>query len=220
MPQVHGAVRDVQTETVRKLEIEMNAVTDNPLVFPDGGAVFSAGNFHGEPIAMAADFMAIALAEIGSISERRIEKLTYPAFSNLPAFLVEDAGLNSGFMLAHVTAAALTSENKGLAHPASVDSIPTSADKEDHVSMGQTAALKLRRTVRNVRRILAIELLAASQAIDFLRPMRSSDALESLHARVRSVVPMWREDRVMADDIQAIERLLVADGSVLVAEVE
>jgi histidine ammonia-lyase len=220
MPQVHGAARDVQIETVRKLEIEMNAVTDNPLVFSGECEVVSAGNFHGEPIAMAADFMAIALAEIGSISERRIEKLTYPAFSNLPPFLVEDAGLNSGFMMAHVTAAALASENKGLAHPASVDSIPTSADKEDHVSMGQTAVLKLRRTVRNVRRILAIELLVASQAVDFLRPLRSSEALESLHARVREVVPMWREDHVMADDIRAVERLLVEDGEDLVTGVE
>jgi histidine ammonia-lyase len=219
MPQVHGAARDVQTETVRKLEIEMNAVTDNPLVFPEDGEVFSAGNFHGEPIAMAADFLAIALAEIGSISERRIEKLTYPAFSNLPPFLVEDAGLNSGFMLAHVTAAALASENKGLAHPASVDSIPTSADKEDHVSMGQTAALKLRRTVRNVRRILGIELLAAAQAVDFLRPLRSSTALEALHSRVRDVVPMWREDHVMGDDLHAIERLLIEEGAELVADI-
>lgn len=220
MPQVHGAARDVLTDTVRKLEVEMNAVTDNPVVFPDTGEVFSAGNFHGEPIAMAADFLAIALAELGSISERRIEKLTYPAFSNLPAFLVEDAGLNSGFMLAHVTAAALASENKGLAHPASVDSIPTSADKEDHVSMGQTAALKLRRTVRNVRRILAIELLAAAQGVDLLRPLRSSPRLERLYEQVREVVPMWREDRVMAADIGAGERLLQTRGAELVADLE
>jgi histidine ammonia-lyase len=219
MPQVHGAARDVLTETVRKLEIEMNAATDNPLIFDDPGEVVAAGNFHGEPMAMAADFLAIALAEIGSISERRIEKLTYPAFSNLPAFLVEGAGLNSGFMLAHVTAASLASENKGLAYPASVDSIPTSADKEDHVSMGQTAALKLRRTVRNVRRILAIELLAACQAIEFLRPLRTSETLEGVYARVREKVPTWREDRVMADDIYAAERLLVESGSELVSSI-
>jgi len=220
MPQVHGAARDVLDDVIRKVEIEINAVTDNPLVFPRAGDVVSAGNFHGEPMAMAADFLAIALAEVGAISERRIEKLTYPAFSGLPAFLVEDAGLNSGFMLAHVTAAALASENKGLAHPASTDSIPTSADKEDHVSMGQTAALKLRRVVRNLRRILAIELLAAAQGIEFARPLRSTEALESLHGRVRERVSMWREDRVMAEDIAAAESLLAQEGETLVVGID
>jgi histidine ammonia-lyase len=218
MPQVHGAARDVLDDVVRKVEIEMNSATDNPLVLLDTGEVVSAGNFHGEPMAMAADFLAIAVCEIGTISERRIEKLTYPAFSGLPAFLVDDPGLNSGFMMAHVTAAALASETKGLAHPASVDSIPTSADKEDHVSMGQTAALKLRRSVRNVRRILAIELLAAAQGVEFLRPLRSSDRLEAVHARLRDEVGMWREDRVMAADIAGAERLLVRDGEELTAD--
>ncbi|HEX6203563.1 MAG TPA: histidine ammonia-lyase, partial [Thermoanaerobaculia bacterium] len=171
MPQVHGAVRDVLADVEAKLGIEMNAVTDNPLVFGldgegdgDGdadGELISGGNFHGEPMALAADVLAIALAELGSISERRTEKLTNTAFSGLPPFLVEEAGLNSGFMIAQVTAAALASENKTLCHPASVDSIPTSADKEDHVSMGMGAALKLGRVVDNVRTILAIELLAA-----------------------------------------------------------
>lgn len=209
MPQVHGAVRDLLSDVERKLAIEMNAVTDNPLVFPETGEVLSGGNFHGEPIAFAADVLAIALAELGSISERRIEKLTNHAFSGLPPFLVKDAGLNSGFMIAQVTAAALASENKSLAHPASVDSIPTSADKEDHVSMGMGAALKLQSVVENVTTILAIELLAAAQGIDLLRPLRSSAALESLHADVRARVPAWDADREMAPDIAIARELLL-----------
>ena len=213
MPQVHGAVRDVLADVEAKLDIEMNAVTDNPLVFGlDGGEeeLVSGGNFHGEPMAIAADVLAIALAELGAISERRTEKLTNTAFSGLPPFLVEDAGLNSGFMIAQVTAAALASENKGLAHPASVDSIPTSADKEDHVSMGMGAALKLGRVVENVRTILAIELLAAAQGIDLLRPLASSPPLEALHAAARARVPRWDDDREMAPDIAAAVDLLAA----------
>jgi histidine ammonia-lyase len=211
MPQVHGAVRDVLDDVERKVAIEMNSVTDNPLVFAGedgGGELVSGGNFHGEPMALAADVLALALAELGSISERRTEKLTNTAFSGLPPFLVEDAGLNSGFMIAQVTAAALASENKVLAHPASVDSIPTSADKEDHVSMGMGAALKLTRIVGHVRIILAIELLAAAQGVDLLRPLRSSPALEAAHAEVRRRVPHWYEDREMAPDIAAAEGLL------------
>jgi histidine ammonia-lyase len=210
MPQVHGAVRDVLADVERKLEIEMNAATDNPLVFAaeGGDAMISGGNFHGEPMALAADFLAIALAELGSISERRTEKLTNDAFSGQPPFLVESAGLNSGFMMAQVTAAALVSENKTLAHPASVDSIPTSADKEDHVSMGMWAALKLRRVAANVRAILAVELLAAAQGVDLLRPLRSTDPLEALHAAVRERVPKWIDDREMAPDLAAAEAYL------------
>ncbi len=208
MPQVHGAVRDVLSDVERKLAVEMNAATDNPLVFPAEGEVLSGGNFHGEPMAFAADFLAIALSELASISERRIEKLTNTAFSGLPPFLVEDAGLNSGFMIAQVTAAALVAENKVLCHPASVDSIPTSADKEDHVSMGMGAALKLATIVGNVRRVLAIELLAAAQGIDLLRPLSSSPPLERLHAAVRGRVPAWHEDREMAPDLAAAEELL------------
>jgi histidine ammonia-lyase len=222
MPQVHGAVRDVLADVEAKLAIEMNAVTDNPLVFGldgngldgdgDGGdaagELVSGGNFHGAPMAIAADVLAIGLAELGAISERRTEKLTNTAFSGLPPFLVEDAGLNSGFMIAQVTAAALASENKGLAHPASVDSIPTSADKEDHVSMGMGAALKLGRVVDNVRTILAIELLAAGQGIDLLRPLASSPPLEALHAALRHRVPRWDDDREMAPDIAAAIELL------------
>jgi len=213
MPQVHGAVRDTLADAERRLAIEMNAGTDNPLVFPGGDgaaeeAALSGGNFHGEPMAMAADFLAIALAELGAISERRIEKLTNGAFSGLPPFLAANAGLNSGFMMAQVTAAALASENKTLAHPASVDTIPTSADKEDHVSMGMWAALKLAQVASNTRRILAIELLAAAQGVDLLRPLRSSAPLEALHATVRAHVARWDDDREMAPDLEVAEQLL------------
>jgi histidine ammonia-lyase len=211
MPQVHGAVRDLLDDVARKLVIEMNAATDNPLVFADSDEMLSGGNFHGEPMALAADILAIALAELGSISERRTEKLTNDAFSGLPPFLVEHAGLNSGFMMAQVTAAALVSENKTLAHPASVDSIPTSADKEDHVSMGMWAALKAGQVVANVRCILAIELLAAAQGIDLLRPLRSSAPLEALHAALRARVARWDHDREMAPDLAAAERFLAGE---------
>ncbi len=211
MPQVHGAVRETLRDAEARLTIEMNSVTDNPLVFAEDDVVLSGGSFHGEPIAMAADFLAIGVAELGAISERRVEKLINAAHSGLPPFLVEHAGLDSGFMIAQVTAAALASENKGLAHPASVDSIPTSADQEDHVSMGMGGALKLRRAVRNTRRILAIELLGAAQGIDLLRPLRSSTTLEQLHARVRNRVAKWDEDRYMAPDIAAAECLLAGE---------
>ncbi len=207
-PQVHGAVRDVLDDVRAKVAIEINAVTDNPLVFPADDEIVSGGNFHGQPMALAADVLGVAMAELAAISERRIEKLTNTAFSGLPAFLVHDAGLNSGFMLAQVTAAALVSENKTLAHPASVDSIPTSADKEDHVSMGMWSALKLQQILGNARHVLAIELLAAAQGIDLLRPLRSSDALEALHAGIREHVPMWEEDREMAADIHAAVEFL------------
>src|SRR5579864_943773 len=212
MPQVHGAVRDLLADVLAKLAIEINAVTDNPLVVElEGSAVLSGGNFHGEPMALAADVLAIGLAELAAISERRIEKLTNAAFSGLPPFLVRDAGLDSGFMLAHVTAAALVSENKGLAHPAAVDSIPTSADKEDHVSMGMGAALKLGRVVDNVRWVLAIELAAAAQGIDLLRPLTSSLPLEALHASIRARIARWDQDREMAPDLAAAAEFLRAD---------
>lgn len=210
MPQVHGAVRDTLADVERRLLVEMNAATDNPLVFAAADEALSGGNFHGEPMALSADFLAIALAELASISERRTEKLTNDTFSGLPPFLVANAGLNSGFMMAHVTAAALVSENKSLAHPASVDSIPTSADKEDHVSMGMWAAIKCREVAANARQVLAIELLAAAQGVDLLRPLRSSEALEALHATVRRVVAPWHEDREMAPDLAAADRLLAS----------
>lgn len=207
-PQVHGAVRDLLGDVERKVVIEMNSVTDNPLIFPEQGDVVSGGNFHGEPMALAADVLAIGVSELGAISERRTEKLTNTAFSGLPPFLVENAGLNSGFMMAQVTAAALASENKGLCHPASVDSIPTSADKEDHVSMGMGAALKLQPVVVNTHRILAIELMAAAQGIDLLRPLRSSDAIEALHEAFRKRVAVLKEDREMAPDLNAAYEFL------------
>lgn len=212
MPQVHGAARDLLEDVERKVTIEINSVTDNPLVFPEGpdghGEVISGGNFHGEPMALAADVLALAVSELGGISERRTEKLTNSAFSGLAPFLVEDAGLNSGFMILQVTAAALASENKTLCHPASVDSIPTSADKEDHVSMGMWAAIKLGQVIENVRRILSIELLAAAQGIDLLRPLRSSEPLEALHGAIRRRVARWSEDREMAPDLAAAVRFL------------
>ncbi len=218
MPQVHGAVRDVLDSVASRVRVEINSVTDNPLVFigPAGEAeVLSGGNFHGEPMALAADSLTIAVAELGSISERRIEKLTNAAFSGLPPFLVREAGLNSGFMIAQVTAAALASENKTLAHPASVDSIPTSADKEDHVSMGLWAALKLHLVVVNVRRILAIEAVGAAQGIDLLRPLRSSSRLEEAHRALRERIAPWTEDRFMAPDLAAAERWLAGDCEAL-----
>jgi histidine ammonia-lyase len=207
-PQVHGAVRDALAFARRTVEIEINAGTDNPMVFADSGELLSGGNFHGAPVALAADLLAIASAQMGAISERRIERLVNPALSGLPAFLAREGGLQSGLMLAHVTAAALASENKVLAHPASVDSIPTSANKEDHVSMGVTAASKAARSIANTGRILAIELLAACQALEFLRPLASSPALEAVHRRVRERVAAWDEDRSPADDIESLAVLL------------
>lgn len=213
-PQVHGAARDAMAFVRRTIEIEMNSATDNPMVFSDGGVLLSGGNFHGEPVAMAADFLAIATAELGGISERRIERLVNPSLSGLPAFLTEDGGLRSGFMMAHVTAAALASENKSLAHPASVDSITTSANKEDHVSMGPIAARKARSVVANVRRILAIEALAAAQAIEFHRPLKTSAALEAVEAALRAEVPNYNADRVMGPEIEAAAEL-VRNGTLL-----
>jgi histidine ammonia-lyase len=208
MPQVHGAVRDLISDAERRLVVEMNSVTDNPLVFAEDGDVLSGGNFHGEPIALAADCLAIGVAELGSISERRVEKLTIATFSGLPPFLAADPGLDSGFMIAQVTAASAVGELRVLAHPASVDSVPTSAGKEDHVSMGMGAALKLRQTLPGWRRILAIELVTAAQAIDLLRPLRSSGPLEALHGALRERVASWREDHPMADDLEAGYRFL------------
>jgi histidine ammonia-lyase len=209
MPQVHGAVRDALDYATRVVATELNSATDNPMVFAEPGELLSGGNFHGEPVAIAADVMAIAVAELGSISERRTERLVNPALSGLPAFLTEDGGLRSGFMIAHVTAAALASENKGLAHPASVDSIPTSANKEDHVSMGVTAARKAARAVANTRRILAVEALAAAQAIDFRRPLATSRPLEAVHARLRRDVPRYDRDRVLAPEIERAAGLVM-----------
>jgi histidine ammonia-lyase len=208
IPQVHGAARDTLEFTARTIGIEINSATDNPMVFADSGELLSGGNFHGEPVALAADFLAIAVAEIGAISERRIERLVNPALSGLPAFLTEDGGLRSGLMIAHVTAAALASENKVLAHPASVDSIPTSANKEDHVSMGVTAAHKAARVVANTRRILAVELLAACQGLEFVKPLETSAPLMAAYRRLRQHVRPYDSDRFLSPDIEAVAELV------------
>ena len=200
-PQVMGAALDMIHFSANTLLVEANAVTDNPLVFSEDQSVLSGGNFHAEPVAMAADCLAIAIAEVGAISERRVALLVDPNLSGLPAFLVKNGGLNSGFMIAHVTAAALASENKSLAHPASVDSLPTSANQEDHVSMATFAARRLADMVDNVAGIVGIELLAACQGIDFHRPLRSSPAVEDVVARVRVTVPHYDKDRYFAPDI-------------------
>ena len=211
-PQVVGACLDQLRHGAIVLLREANAVTDNPLVFADDGAMLSGGNFHAEPVALAADGMALAIAEVGAIAERRIAMLIDSGVSRLPPFLTEDAGLNSGFMIAHVTAAALASENKSLAHPASVDSLPTSANQEDHVSMATFAARRLQAMVSNTAHILGIELLAAAQGIDFLRPLQSSAILEEVHALLRQQVPKMVQDRYLATDI-AHASALVQSGA-------
>ena len=211
-PQVVGACLDQLRHASLVLLREANAVTDNPLVFADDGAMVSGGNFHAEPVALAADGMALAIAEVGAIAERRIAMLIDASVSRLPPFLTQDAGLNSGFMIAHVTAASLASENKSLAHPASVDSLPTSANQEDHVSMATFAARRLQPMVANTAHILGIELLAAAQGIDFLRPLQSSAPLEAVHALLRTSVPTMEHDRYLAPDIESAT-LLVLDGS-------
>jgi histidine ammonia-lyase len=201
-PQVVGACLDQLRHAARVLLIEANAVTDNPLVFAEDNAMVSGGNFHAEPVALAADGMALAIAEVGAIAERRIAMLIDSGVSRLPPFLTADAGLNSGFMIAHVTAAALASENKSLAHPASVDSLPTSANQEDHVSMATFAARRLQTMIANTAHILGIELLAAAQGIEFLRPMQSSAALEQTHALLRQHIAAMDQDRYLAPDIE------------------
>jgi histidine ammonia-lyase len=212
-PQVVGACLDQLRHAALVLVREANAVTDNPLVFTDGaGAIISGGNFHAEPVALAADACAVAIAEVGAIAERRIAMLIDTSVSRLPPFLAADPGLNSGFMIAHVTAAALASENKSLAHPASVDSLPTSANQEDHVSMAAFAARRLQAMINNTAHILGIELLAAGQGIEFLRPLRSSVALEATHALLRERCPAMMQDRYLAPDIEAATAL-VNDGA-------
>ncbi|XP_077538397.1 histidine ammonia-lyase-like isoform X1 [Haemaphysalis longicornis] len=207
-PQVHGIVHDTIDFVRGIITTEMNSATDNPLVFCERGEIISGGNFHGEYPAKALDYLAISVHELGSMSERRTERLINPAYSELPAFLVADGGLNSGFMIAHCTAAALVSENKVLCHPASVDSVPTSAGTEDHVSMGGFAARKALQVVQNVERIIAIELLCACQAIEFLRPLKTTAPLEAVYKLVRMFVKCWDKDRVMAPDIDAATDLL------------
>ncbi len=211
-PQVMGAAFDVIRQAATTLEIEANGVSDNPLVFTDTGEALSGGNFHAEPVAFAADMLAMAVCEIGSISERRIAMLVDPALSGLPAFLTPKPGLNSGFMIPQVTAAALVSENKQRAYPASVDSIPTSANQEDHVSMAAHGARRLLAMAENAANVVGIELLAAAQGCDFHAPLRSSDALEQARATVRAQVPTLQDDRYFHPDMVAATAL-VRDGA-------
>jgi len=213
MPQVHGAVRDALAYARNVFEIEMNSVTDNPLVFARGREVISGGNFHGQPLSTPLDLMAIALTQLGGISERRIDRMVNPLTSDLPPFLARSPGVESGFMMAQVTAAALASENKVLAHPASVDSIPTSGNKEDYVSMGMTAALKLRSLLANVAAILSIELLVACQALDVLAPLRSGALAEKARALVRRAVTPLVYDRPLHGDIARVAEM-VSSGEV------
>jgi histidine ammonia-lyase len=205
MPQVHGAVRGVLDHATAVIETETGAATDNPLIFTadgDTGDILSGGNFHGAPLAFALDYAAIGLADLLSISERRIDRLINPDINEgLPPFLSDNPGISSGFMIAHVTAAALLNEAKVFAHPASVDSVPTSGGKEDHVSMGMTAALKLRQVVENAETVLGIELMTAAQALEFRLPLRAALRVEAARSRVRKIVAPLREDRVLAGDI-------------------
>jgi histidine ammonia-lyase len=213
IPQVHGAVRDTLVNCRAVFETEANSAVDNPLVFSNAD-VLSGGNFHGEPIAFALDFLAIALSALAGISERRIERLVNPALNEgLPPFLAPGAGLNSGFMMPQVTAAALVSENKVLAHPASVDSITTSGNKEDYVSMGMTAALKLQRIVENTRNVLAIEAIAAAQALDFVAPLRTGKRGQKAYEAVRAVCAAMEHDRVMYGDFERVAKV-IGDGKI------
>ena len=214
MPQVHGASRDALRYATNVVEIEMNAATDNPLVFADSGDVISGGNFHGQPVGLAMDTAAIAIAELGGISERRVEAMLDPSFSELPPFLTMHAGVDSGYMVSQYTAAALVSENKILCHPATVDSIPTSANQEDHVSMGTIAARKAREVLANCEIVLAIELLCAGEGLDYRRPMTASPAIEAVHRLLREMVPHLEDDRAMYPDIEAALDL-VRSGKVL-----
>jgi len=217
MPAVHGAAKDAISRTLETLEIEANSSTDNPLVFASEDKILSCGNFHGEPVAFVLDYLAIAMSAMSSISECRIEKLINPAMSGLPAFLAKEGGLNSGMMIVQVAAASLVSENKILSHPASVDSIPTSADKEDHVSMGTIAARKLQSIILNAENIVAMELLCATQALDFLKPLEPAAGVKAAYDYIRQTVSFAEEDRVFAKDIEKIKLLINGE---LMTEVE
>jgi histidine ammonia-lyase len=214
MPQVHGTFRDAVNHTIGVVECEMNAATDNPLVFAETGEIISGGNFHGQPIALAADHLAAAAADLSSISERRVENLVNPDLSGLPGFLTPHPGLNSGMMLVQVLAAALVSENKSAAFPASVDSIPTSANREDHVSMSTTAARKCRSIIVNTTRVLACELLCAAQGLEFLLPLRPGQGVEAAYRHIREHVRPLARDRTLHRDLEAVERT-IRSGSLL-----
>lgn len=208
VPQVHGACRQTLKHAGEVIQTELNSITDNPLIFVDTKEVVSGGNFHGEAIALVMDYLTMGLSELCNISERRVEKMMNPSFSGLPAFLVENPGLNSGLMIAQVTMAALASENKYLCHPASVDSIPTSTDKEDHVSMGVTSGRKLFEVLDNLRFCLAIELLCSTQALEFLKPLTPSPALTAVYNLVRKHIEPIKEDRYLQTDISKLKELV------------
>jgi histidine ammonia-lyase len=208
MPQVHGPVRDCLDYVRKTVEVELNSATDNPLIFAATGDVLSGGNFHGQALGLGFDFIAIGLSELASISERRIERLLNPDYGNLPPFLADNPGLNSGYMIAQVTAAALASENKVFSHPASVDSVPTSGNQEDHVAMAMGAALKLKQIVANLENILAIEFLCASQGLDYLRPLKAGAAAEAAYQYIRSRIPHVSEDRVLSVDIEKMSHIM------------
>ena len=212
VPQIHGASRDAVQYVREKVEIEMNSVTDNPIVFSDSREGISAGNFHGQPMALSFDFLGIALSELANVSERRLERLVNPALSGLPAFLAKNGGVNSGFMIVQYSAAALVSENKVLAHPASVDSIPSSANQEDHVSMGTIAARKARDIMRNVRRVLAMEIMCACQAIDLRGDKGLGVGTEAAYSTVRAQVDQLGDDRPLYGEINQIEQLLMDES--------
>jgi histidine ammonia-lyase len=216
MPQVHGAARDGVGFARNALAIEANSATDNPLVFADEELIVSGGNFHGQPVSQALDLLAIAMTQLAAISERRVEQMVNPSLSGLPPFLTENSGLNSGFMIAQVTAAALVAECRILSHPACVDSIPSSAGREDHVSMGMTAALKASQVVEHVRSVLAIELLVAAQALDMRKGLLAGQGPRAAHALIRSEVPYMENDRELHLDIEAVGRM-VDDGRLLAA---
>ncbi len=215
-PQVHGATRDATAYVRKVIETEMNSSTNNPLIFPESKEFLLGGNFHGQPVALAMDFLCMGVSEIASISEGRIERLVNPKLSGLPAFLVKDGGLNSGFMLAQYTAAALVSENKVLSHPACVDSIPTSANKEDHVSMGTVSARKCREIVKNTQHVLAIELLCAAQALDLFTNLKSGEGTYSVYRTIREHISHLESDRVLAVDIEKMMEL-VKNGDIIKA---
>ena len=210
-PQVHGASRDAIHYARTVVETEMNSSTNNPLIFPESGEFLLGGNFHGQPVSLAMDFLAIAVSELANISERRIERLVNPKLSGLPAFLTSDEGLNSGFMIAQYTAAALVSENKTLSHPASVDSIPTSANKEDHVSMGTIAACKCREVIKNSEYVIAIELLCAAQALDMFTNMKPGEGTLAAYQAIRETISHLDEDRVISNDIETMVRRMKDD---------
>ncbi|MBP1926078.1 histidine ammonia-lyase [Sedimentibacter acidaminivorans] len=217
-PQVHGASKDAINYVKEKVEIEINSVTDNPIIFPETLEGISGGNFHGQPMALSFDFLAIALAELANISERRLERLVNPALSGLPAFLVEHGGLNSGFMIVQYSAAALVSENKVLAHPASVDSIPSSANQEDHVSMGTIASRKAREILENARRVIAMEIMCACQGIDLRGNKGLGKGTAPVYEAVRKVVPMLTEDRPLYEDINRCEELIINETIIKACE--